>query len=99
MSQHTFFPIARQFFLFSFENVESWKHTWNIHGMEILQMYIGAWLGRAPWEKGRVQMDGQSQAEPGVQRRHRCSVLRSSKSVPKNCALRHFMLVGQFSLT
>lgn len=30
--------------------------------MEILQMYIGVWLGRALWEKSRVQMDGQSQS-------------------------------------
>lgn len=57
-------------------------------------------VGESPLGKGEGT-DGwtkSEQAEPGVQRRHRCSALCSSDSVPKNCALRHFMLVGQFSL-
>lgn len=57
-------------------------------------------VGESPLGKGEGT-DGQAkseQAEPGVQRRHRCSALCRSYSVPKNCALKRFVLVGQFSL-
>lgn len=57
-------------------------------------------VGESPLGEGEGA-DGQAkleQAEPSAQSRHRCSALCSSYSMPKNCALRRFMLVGQFSL-
>lgn len=63
----------------------------NVHWCLVGESPLGKEQGTDGWTKSE-------QAEPGVQHQHRCSALCSSDSVPKNCALRHFVLVGQFSL-
>lgn len=48
--------------------------------------------------EGADEQAESKQTEPSIWSRHRCSALCSSCSVPKNCTLRHYALVGQFSL-
>lgn len=71
--------------------LHGWKYFQNVQKCLVGESPLGEGEGTDGWAKSE-------QAEPGVQRRHRCSALCSSYSVPKNCALRRFMLVGQFSL-
>lgn len=72
------------------------KHQWDGNPSNVHWCLVGeSPLGKGEGTDGLTKSE---QAEPGVQRRHRCSALHSSNSVPKNYALRHSVLVGQFSL-